>query len=263
MSYYDRSLPPEMGHTPPAFPSGGQGNLSNRPNLRPVPDFPGAPRDHVNINGERVPMTDIDMSLAPQTANPAILPTGLNPPINRGRSEVNDFVGKLGLGMAQASLLVGGFVAAFVLPEFMRGIHPKLRDMTFIAGLASMAAGGIWTASNWLKVQSPIVAKSAFITPGMLQNTQVHTQKYANPVNNLSHIKPENRFDLQTNYVMNKPDDSFDSRINDMILKEAKSLGFGTAGNYPVKMQPYQVKTLIPTTQIEPSRDFNTVKMIA
>ncbi len=248
-------LPPELGYGPSLFPSGGQGNLSELPNLRPIPDFPGAPRNLVNINGERVPITDV-IEMPEIGYNPAAQmqgPIDFNP----------DFIGRLGLTGMQAALLVGGAITAFILPGMMSGSHAKIRDTVFIAGMGAMAAGGIWAASNWLKVQSPIVAKSAFINPSLLQNTQVHTQRFSNPVNDLDHIKPENRFDLQTNYVMNKPDDSFDSRINDLILKEAKNLGFGTAGNYPVKMEPWKIKTLNPTTQTEPARDFNTVKMIS
>lgn len=160
-------------------------------------------------------------------------------------SAISQF-GKSGLPIV---LLVGGLVVNLVAGAFGKWGAPLSA-----AGFIGMGAGMALFISN--SGGFNIGAKATFPV-----TTDIETKRFANPVNNLSSVPKRNRFDLQTNYILGAPDTN-EEYMNDLILNEVKSLGMGAAQGYPVKMNPWEVKTLIPTTQVEPSRDFNTVKMV-
>lgn len=145
-------------------------------------------------------------------------------------------------------LVIGGLLATI----FSKSVGAKYESLMSAAGFLAMGGG-----------LALFVNTSAFSTAANVTfptSTEIQTKMYANPVNNLSNIPKKNRFDLQTNYLIGQPNNN-EEYMNNLILNEVKDMGLG-ASNYPVRMNPWEIKTLIPTTQVEPSRDFNTVKMV-
>jgi hypothetical protein len=168
----------------------------------------------------------------------------------------------VGMKTAQAAMIAGGlFLAFFLTPTEISGRSKRSSNILFMGGLGMAAVGGAWWLSDSAKATKPPVAKMAGVEPTMIYNP-IETRSFTNPVNNLAAVPPRNRFDKQSNYIMN-PSSTADTYLNNLIISEAKGLGYGNIGNYPVRLQPYQVKSLNPTTQVEPSRDTNTVKMLA
>lgn len=190
---------------------------------------------------------------------------------------INEMLARVGIKTAQAGLMVGGLIVAFVLPAMLKSVvnvssgkRKKAANISTsynhqgfqMLGMIMMVGGAGW----FLADQKGITAASNTASEYPLTSfTPVQTGLYPNPVNDLSNVKPQNRFDKQSNYILNENNASFDNYINDIIFKEAKQVGLNLLdkSNYPVKMEPYQIKTLNPTTPIQPDRDFNTVKMIA
>lgn len=173
-----------------------------------------------------------------------------------------DFLRNLGINFGQLALIGGGFFTAVILPMIYpvgKGSGPAFFHM---AGIGMMAAGGAWY----------MVDKSKAVTSMAVVNTvpialpdEVQTGLYAPPRNNLSAVKPQNRFDKMSNFVLDKNNSSFDDYINNIILTESKAAGLDLLdkSNYPVKVNPWEMATLNPTAAVTPIKDFNTVKMIA
>lgn len=170
---------------------------------------------------------------------------------------LDTYLHNLGINLGQTVLMVGGLTISFILPMViprMGGIFPYL-------GIGMFAAGGAW----FLVDKSKAVSNATFANPGGFYDPVSNAQKYSNPVNNFRDIKPRNRFDLSTNYILNEKNSNFDNYVNDIILNESKAMGLDllNSNSYPERIDPWKVPQLNPTTPTTPSRDFNTVKMIA
>lgn len=158
---------------------------------------------------------------------------------------IANFINSFGKSGVPLMLIVGGAFATL-----LSGIvGKKFSPLTSAAGFIAMGAGVA------LYVNTTAFSGRAGV---ILPSNDIETKMYANPVNDFSNIPKKNRFDLQTNYIMSPTQEDY---MNDLILNEVKAMGIGS-NNYPVRMNPWELKTLIPTTQVEPSRDFNTVKMV-
>src|SRR3982750_592323 len=189
--------------------------------------------------------------------------------------DISQMLARLGIKTAQAGLMVGGLVVAFILPMFYRGVVTVSRGGRKKAnvsksyslkgfqmlGMLMMVGGAGW----FLADSKGITASAASIQTPLPEYDTIGHGMYPNPVNNLTSVKPRNRFDKQSNFILNDGNASFDNYINDIVINEARQVGVNLLdkSNYPVRMEPWQIKTLIPTTPTTPERDFNTVKMIA
>lgn len=167
----------------------------------------------------------------------------------------------VGLNTTQVLLLASGAFLAFAYPaiEHKKGNE---RDVVTNAGWVALAAGIAWWAYN--KFSGSSISLATYAHPGGFYDP-VTPSGYANPRNNFSDVKPRNRYDLQTNYILNDKNSSFDNYVNDIVINESKKAGLNLLdkNNYPVKIEPYLLPALNPTTVTTPIRDFNTVKMIA
>jgi hypothetical protein len=170
-----------------------------------------------------------------------------------------DYLKNVGINFGQAALVAGGLFTAFFVPMIFpvgKGSGP---EFFHLLGGAMVAAGGAW----FLVDKSKAVTTAAVSYP--MYDAPMKGANYPKPINNMSDVKPRNRFDRQTNFILNDGNSSFDNYINDIIINESKQAGFNLLdkNNYPVTTAPYLIPALNPTTPTTPSRDFNTVKMIA
>ena|SRR3982750_434178 len=190
--------------------------------------------------------------------------------------DISQILARVGIKTAQAGLMVGGLVVAFVFPMIFRsftsvsrgsGKKANVVSKTYnyqafqMLGMLMMVGGAGW----FLADSKGITASAASIQTPLPEYDTIGHGMYPNPVNNLTSVKPRNRFDKQSNFILNDGNASFDNYINDIVINEARQVGVNLLdkSNYPVRMEPWQIKTLIPTTPTTPERDFNTVKMIA
>lgn len=191
--------------------------------------------------------------------------------------DISQMLARVGIKTAQAGLMVGGLVVAFVFPmifrNFVKGsrgsgkkvnVVPKSYNYQAfqVLGMLMMVGGAGWFLADSKGITA--AAANSLQTPIPDYDTIGHGM-YPNPVNNLTSVKPRNRFDKQSNFILNDGNANFDNYINDIVINEARQVGVNLLdkSNYPVKMEPWQIKTLNPTTPTAPERDFNTVKMIA
>ncbi len=161
-----------------------------------------------------------------------------------------DFMNQFSAKGMPTVLILGGVVAAFLLPS---AVGKNLAPLVSGAGFLAIGAG------IYSLITTPAGTKALAGFPMEVQNT-----RYSAPVNNLSSTSPQNRFDKQTNFVLPPSKyNSYDNYVNDTIMDEIKNLGLDNSiGNYPIKSNPWEIKSLIPTTQIDPIRDSNTVRYL-
>jgi hypothetical protein len=163
-----------------------------------------------------------------------------------------DFMNQFSAKGMPTILIIGGVVAAFLLPS---AVGKNLAPLVTGAGYLALGAG------IYSMITTPPLTGSKALAgfPMEVKNT-----RYSSPVNNLKKVNPRNRFDKQTNFVLPPSKyNSYDNYVNDTIMDEIKNLGLDNSiGNYPVRANPWEVKSLIPTTQIDPIRDSNTVRYL-
>ena len=159
-------------------------------------------------------------------------------------------------GILPTALIIGGLIGTFLLKNT---IGSKFAPIITGAGFMSIGAGLA------LMINGSTSSKAAFVAGGDYFPTEITNTRFSSPVNNTTNVKPENRFDKQTNYVLPPSKyNSYDNYVNDVILDEIKSLGLDNSiGNYPVRVNPWDIPALNTRTQFDPIRDSNTVKFIA